>query len=360
MIPFQRLEDDLLLFETASRADRLRDVLANLQGQLMRALLKTHQPAEKEALRRQMRANRQAAVDLNWLDTEAVAAALQQRQPSVHTLRQLEEAVAEPAPEAFRLDTETFEAFVEEIIGLIVRPCPPQASPWAVFIGGQSGAGKTLVAADLLARLPDALLINSDDLRTMHPYYEKALLINQERASVLVQADTSAVMKRVIEAAIAKKCHVILDGTLAGRQMQTIRATMHDFIQAGYQIQVALMGVHQSISKLSMLYRYVQQVAQQGHGRWVSYKTHENQYEQIPINVAELVESGLPDEYLIYWRKIENGRLNRGAILNPALVLIRLSEARLPPYGPELERMQELRGELHRQTALLGMTPGPA
>ena len=235
-------------------------------------------------------------------------------------------------------ETENQLLFTEEILPTAFDETAPAATPKAVFLGGQSGSGKSGLSAFILRTFSEteqAVIINSDALREYHPAFPGLQKTDVNQASFLVNPDTVKWQQQLIAAAVNTKRNLILDGTLGGNPAP-IRETMQMLRSAGYQIQLSVLAVPARLSRSGIYKRYEDQVALRGTGRWVGMENHERLYDEIPRTLALLEREIAVDRIEIFGRPtglstpplLYENQLTNGDWQEPATAVQALADGR--------------------------------
>jgi RimJ/RimL family protein N-acetyltransferase/energy-coupling factor transporter ATP-binding protein EcfA2 len=188
----------------------------------------------------------------------------------------------------------------------------PSEHPEAIFLGGQSGSGKSSLANFLrVVRQEPFILrwyvvVNSDALREYHPAFEYLQKIDPLRASYLVNPDTVIWQQKLIEATIAARRDVLLDGTLGGHA-ELIVQTMRRFKEKGYLLKACVLSVPARLSRFGIYKRYEDQITKHGFGRWVGLAAHDRQYDDIPNTLTRLETEKIVDQIQLYERPTHSG-----------------------------------------------------
>jgi RimJ/RimL family protein N-acetyltransferase len=176
--------------------------------------------------------------------------------------------------------------------------------PKVIFLGGQSGSGKSRLAEFHRTQFSNAggvVVVNSDALREYHPQFAHLQQTQFEKASFLVNPDTVKWQQKLVKAASESGRNLILDGTLGG-DPAPIRQTMQQLRERGYSVQLSILAVPALLSRLGIYKRYEDQLKMYGIGRWVGMATHDNQYLQIPQTVTLLESEKIVDSIQLYGR----------------------------------------------------------
>lgn len=108
----------------------------------------------------------------------------------------------------------------------------------AIFMAGGPASGKSSLLKSGAVRIPgDAVDVNPDIVRTMLPEYAKLLAAGDKAAAAKTHEEASHIAKMVMNLAIARQHHVVVDGTGnsgPGKFAGKVRAAM----AAGYDTRV--------------------------------------------------------------------------------------------------------------------------
>ena len=210
-----------------------------------------------------------------------------------------------PSQEQYILSQERNHAIFFERIRLnSFRNAAPSQNPQAIFLGGQSGSGKSSLAqylSDSITKQGGSVIVNSDALREYHPDFVSLQKTDTDQASFLVNPDTILWQQQLIAATVDTRRNLILDGTLGGNP-EPIRETMRMLRQAGYYLQLSILAVPARLSRLGIYKRYEDQVALKGTGRWVGMENHDRLYDEIPRTLALLESEKAVDQIQIFGR----------------------------------------------------------
>ncbi len=202
------------------------------------------------------------------------------------------------------LTEETNQLLFDDIWLDVVELSTPVENPTALFLGGQSGSGKTGLAqfhSNQFADRGGVVLINSDALREYHPTFADLQRTDAERASVLVNPDTVIWQRKLIDVAVKTKRNLLLDGTLGGDSVPILQ-TMQRLHGEGYSIQISILAVPAWQSRLGIYKRYEDQVTLKGSGRWVGMENHDRLFREIPNTLRLLESEPIIDQIQLYAR----------------------------------------------------------
>jgi len=169
----------------------------------------------------------------------------------------------------------------------------PSDQPRAILLGGQSGAGKSIVANAAIAELGGDMAvvrIDTDEIRTFHPRYAE-LAASGKMASNATQPDAQKWRDQLEHDAITQRKNIVIDGTMGWPENVTDTALR--LRDAGYHVEARVISAHSMESQLGTVRRYYDQVLHEGGGRWVNKSYHDGVYERIPQSLEALEEKKL-------------------------------------------------------------------
>ncbi|GHB32515.1 ATP/GTP-binding protein [Streptomyces chryseus] len=156
-----------------------------------------------------------------------------------------------------------------------VRGAVPQQRPVVVFIAGQPGSGKSLVADMVHAALGQrggAVRVDHDEYKAVHPYYRGFLAEDVRTAGVRVRPQTYGWQAEVESRVRALRYDVVVETPLA--DPDAFRRSAGAYRQAGYRVEVVALAVPEAVSQLGVLDRYLR-LAEAGRARYVSWENHD-------------------------------------------------------------------------------------
>lgn len=248
--------------------------------------------------------------------------------------------------------------------------------PTVHFVGGQPGAGKSNLQQRLITDIEDeqgentVVNIVGDDLRIFHPRYSELLEQGDEQAAYYTDLDSGAWVERAIERSLDLHTNVVIEGTL--RRPELTAGTAERYRSVGFTAELHVMVVHEFISRLSIVGRYLKAVQREGHGRYTMRAAHDEPYHKLPESLATLTNSGSFEHIKLYNRegqvvsqtasgdeqaaeRLRQALYNeRQASLLPTEVLleqIARLEAELRPLGKQvcLDDLAQLRADVEGQ-----------
>jgi hypothetical protein len=166
----------------------------------------------------------------------------------------------------------------------------PVEMPIAVIVGGQPGAGKTIINSSLKNLYNNNIaVINGDDYRELHPYYLEIAEENDKNIAEYTEVDVRDWTSRLFNLSINKSYNTALEITL--RQDKPILATLENLNRFGYRSQLKVIAVKKEFSILGIHQRYEFQRSVKGFGRWTTQEAHDASYDNMHYTILALEAS---------------------------------------------------------------------
>lgn len=198
--------------------------------------------------------------------------------------------------------------------------------PQLLMVGGQPGAGKTRALSHLVVHSTTPLYsVVGDDLRQHHPDYDR--LVHEDPMGMPdATADASSTWIRM-SLAYAKErgISVAVEGTF--RDPAVSLRTAEQFARAGYEVQVAALGVPSWQSRLSTVARFVEDHSVGRSARWTPLSAHDEGYAGTPVTFQRLGHSPAVRKLLVVDRE---GLLFEGSEVPLALDALTAARRRTP------------------------------
>ena len=251
-----------------------------------------------------------------------------------------------------RLSPERHEVIRKAIGRAYLDLSQPQETPHAIIITGQPGAGKGAFAETAQAELADkggSVLIDPDELRRRHLYYDRYRREDDKTAAGRVHPDASQWAKELRADAIEGRRNIVLDATLNDKEKA--RELLGELRGAGYQIEVRALAVHRRDSLQGIRARYETAREQGREARWVPESVHDEAYKGMPITIGHIEHHGLADTVTVMRRDgTAIYRNDRAAAATSGLSQIALLAERGRDPTEE-EKIRHLRGwdKIHAQ-----------
>ncbi|MEU0074097.1 zeta toxin family protein [Streptomyces sp. NPDC006332] len=229
------------------------------------------------------------------------------------------------------------------------RDAVPQEQPVAVLVGGPPGSGKSTACQVLKASLDrrgGAVLIGRDLYKSDHPAYRSLLHSDDRTAGVRVRPDVLRWQAEVEEHVRARRFDALVETPVVDPEQA--RA----YRDAGYRVEVVVVAEAEAVTQLSVLERYMAQIAEDGVGRYVSWDNHDQCVRRLPQSLEVIETEQLADRVMVMRRDLQV--LYDNELPGPSLVGAHraLHAARTRPWtAPETWRfrrqVQGLEQQLH-------------
>lgn len=262
---------------------------------------------------------------------------------------------SEPSPHQLSA-SENERIFREHIVPGTLNQATPQAHPLVVFLGGQTGAGKTAVAQmikDGLSRRGEYTNINMDYYNPHHPRFALWQAEDETTASLKVRPDGDIWWQKAQEYAISRRSDVVLETAMLGPSEYAEPARL--FRSGDYQVETAFLAVPSALSRLGILSRLQGEVEAYGHGRYIDPAVHDASYDGVLQAAATLDREGLSDNVFVFRRDgstvHRNHRSTEGDWQEPPSTVEAIQNERNRPWTRSeglrfLAQAQQLEGRL--------------
>ncbi len=188
--------------------------------------------------------------------------------------------MAVPDPASYRLsDRESrrrFETMIAPAELAAGESQPFWRRPVAAFLGAQPGAGKTVAAKTLMSRLAErgrAVWLSSDLYKPYHPAYDELIRTNEVFAATCTSADSRRWMDMALDYLAYRRVDMVIETTM--RTPDYFEAPARHLRGRGYGIEATIVGVPPLYSRFGILVRYLEQLRDTGHGRYVLTDGHD-------------------------------------------------------------------------------------
>lgn len=230
----------------------------------------------------------------------------------------------------------------------------PQQQPVVVIVAGQTGAGKTSATElvdQLLSRRGRPINLDLDTYKPHHPKYQELVARDDRTVGAYTSIDGHKWMEKAEAYAIEQRFDVILESAM--RDPRDFEDPVRRFQAAGYRVEVYIVAVHESLSRLGALDRYLQQVDAHGQGRLIDPAIHDACYQGVLRSadaidrelLADEVFVGRRDGHIVHVNGLDDGDWRHPAGTGDAVVRERerpLSDAEALRYLGTLKRVRDL------------------
>ena len=193
--------------------------------------------------------------------------------------------------EDFPVGEHEFAEVTAELIESVTDADPAkQKRPTLVFIGGQPGSGKSRTVSAREASLGAAVVVDSDELRKLHPRIRDIAAADPLRMDVLSNGPVPAWTRTFIDAARERRRNVIIENTFA--RPDAMIAEAGRFRDSGYRVVADAIITAPAASRLGIVDRY-RRAAEAGEiARWTTENAHTTAVDNIAGTIDELLRSG--------------------------------------------------------------------
>ncbi|MEO8948540.1 MAG: zeta toxin family protein, partial [Mucilaginibacter sp.] len=199
------------------------------------------------------------------------------------------------------------EKFLEIQAALIERytsDLRADKTPTVIILGGQPGAGKTELEKIAATELGgNVLACNADIFRDYHPH-AKYIRANLEDQLPELTAPAAQRWNNAIRAYCeANRFNYILETTFSSGAM--MNDTIKDLKTKGYRVGIKLLALHPKLSLLGTHLRFERGKSEEGTGRTVGKKVHDERFEKIIPTLTAVELAARYDKLELYGRDPE-------------------------------------------------------
>ncbi|WP_196421224.1 zeta toxin family protein [Streptomyces sp. E1N211] len=213
------------------------------------------------------------------------------------------------------------------------------ARPGALIIAGAPGSGKTTTADRLqtVAR-PGAVRVCADLLKAVHPGYAPALAADEQRAGIVVRADTRRWAQDLATHARSLGADTVEE--IALDDPQALRVMSAAYRLAGYRIDLLVLDVPDAVGQLRITTRQLRQAREFGVVRYVSAAHRSACADQLPDALAVAESERLVDRVTVLGhrgRVLYRNALTGGVWARPAGAAAAVAAARQQMWDARLQ-----------------------
>ena len=199
---------------------------------------------------------------------------------------------------------EAFQNAFDELYIRLTNDILPVSDPQGIILGGQSGAGKTILQRMMSQNLDHNLVIlNGDEFRRYHPDFRWFQEMYGKDSVNYTNAFSGQMTEALIDRLKEEGYNILVEGTLRTTEVPT--KTCLSFRESGYSTTLAIMAVKPEISYISTIKRYEDMLALGETPRATPKAIHDKIVQNLPDNIQTLKESGIFDNISIYNRRRE-------------------------------------------------------
>lgn len=166
--------------------------------------------------------------------------------------------------------------FQQDVLASRLPASTPVASPVAVILGGQPGAGKTALLAAARLELQaggSTVTINGDTLRSFHPQYRALQEAVPLDAARYTDHDSGRWVEKLIAAAQERRINLVIESTM--RLLEVFVRTAGHLHEAGYQVEARVLAISKRLSWQGVHQRYEAILSAGDAGRFSAQRTHD-------------------------------------------------------------------------------------
>ena len=195
------------------------------------------------------------------------------------------------------------EAATEWIFARLTVGKHPSSAPAVYLLGGQSGAGKSVIHRLLLARDPNFVVLDGDLFREFHPNFSKIQKLYGENAANYTQSFSNSVVNSLLDRLSGERFGLIIEGTC--RTAEVPLNTCRLLKSKGYYAALAVICTDSGTSWESAAERYDAMKASGTAPRAVPREKYLETVRALPGTISELYTSGEFDDVLLFNRNAE-------------------------------------------------------
>lgn len=185
-----------------------------------------------------------------------------------------------------------FEKMYNQCKNITFYNCRKVDKPTAIFVGGQTGAGKGGIDVysekEFLQKKQNAAILDVDIYRALHPYTTEILAKYPTLYTNITAKTTGLILKKIMDYAIINNYNFIFEGTLKNTEaFETMKQ-----MPTNYKKIVRVMATSAIESLLTAFERNYQQIQISGYGRFTNVDTHNKTYNGVLNTIKVIEESG--------------------------------------------------------------------
>lgn len=205
-------------------------------------------------------------------------------------------------------DTYTEEAFQFRLklnMMTLTAGKTPATTPTAILLGGQSGAGKTVIhRLKFQEYRGNIIVIDGDSFRSQHPSYQELHAQFGKEDVEYTKGFAGKMVETLINELSQKGYNLLIEGTLRTDHIPLKTAQL--LKNREYHVQLAIMATKPELSYLSTLVRYEEMFLQAPESARSTPKSHHDDIvKHLSSNAQSLQDSNVFDHIQIYNRQKE-------------------------------------------------------
>ena len=201
----------------------------------------------------------------------------------------------------YKLTEEEYKQYYHAVNMFFTAGKQSEEKPKLVFVAGQAGAGKSRLIPVVNKKLNyNAVVIDYDVIRSMHPKFELASIENKEDLHLALLPDADRASQEIRDYCRETKLNLIYEGTM--RATDGFLKMAREYKMSGYEIDLELMSVPKFESYTSTFLRYAMQLESDANPRWVPKSVHDSSYDNFIVTLQRFESEGLFEYATVYKR----------------------------------------------------------
>lgn len=221
----------------------------------------------------------------------------------IELLKRVNEITPKLNKQAVKMLDYTQEQFDEKFrknYDKLTSNCKPCDLPKAYLLGGQSGAGKSLIHKILGEECSNIIVIDGDRFRENHPCFSEIQQQYGKESANYTQPFVNAMISALIERLSSEKYNLIIEGTC--RNVNVPINTCNDLKPKGYKVELDVICTDKEISRQSAVDRYNAMKAAGLTPRAVPHDKYIETVKALPHNISEIYTRKVFDEIRLFDR----------------------------------------------------------
>lgn len=198
-------------------------------------------------------------------------------------------------------EEDEFKEVFKEIYRDLIKNVSITGEKKAFLLGGQPGAGKSGLTALLEKNNRDLIVINGDDFRKEHPYYEELEKKYGKESVEHTKGFAGKMTETLINKLSDEGYNLVIEGTL--RTAEVPLRTQQLLAKKNYQVEMVVIQVRPEISYLGTLNRYEEMIAKNLQPRTTLKKDHQIVVDNLSNNLSTLYKEKVFFDIRIYNRE---------------------------------------------------------
>lgn len=193
-----------------------------------------------------------------------------------------------------------FKCALSEIRRYLTNNKVKSSAPTAYILGGQPGAGKSILQRHILSDNKNCVTINADAFRESHPHFLSIQATYGNLAQNYTQPFINKITEQLVKELSDEQYNLIIEGTL--RTADVPLNTCKILKSKGYRVDLNIIAVKPEISLESTILRYENARSAGKIPRATTKEHHDNVVNSICTNLDIIYNANLFDDIKLYDR----------------------------------------------------------